>query len=159
MPVDVQIVTHSAVPDPAAIETWALAALDGAAPCGASAGSASRPRDGEVCVRVVDEPESRALNREFRHKDAPTNVLSFPAAVDLPDTRIWGDVVVCAGVVARECREQDKGFDDHFAHMVVHGVLHLLGYDHETDAEASVMERLETEILAHFGVSDPYGEG
>ncbi len=114
---------------------------------------------GELCIRLVDEEESRQLNREYRRKDASTNVLSFPADVDLPDTVVWGDVVVCAPVVAREAAAQHKQYEDHFAHMVVHGVLHLLGYDHQTDADAAVMEQLEARILDRFGVSDPYGEG
>jgi len=120
----------------------------------------SRPAaQGEVCVRVVDEAESRQLNHDYRHKDAPTNVLSFPAGIDLPDALVWGDVVVCADVVAREATAQGKRFEDHFAHMVVHGVLHLLGYDHQSAAEAAAMERLEQNILDRFGIADPYEEG
>ena len=149
MTVEVQIASSADTPDAAAIEGWALAALK----------RASGSDAGEVCVRVVDETEIRELNATYRHKDAVTNVLSFPADVDLPEARIWGDVVVCAPVVGREAAEQGKAYADHFAHMVVHGVLHLLGYDHETAAEADVMERLEIEILGRFGVSDPYGEG
>jgi probable rRNA maturation factor len=85
--------------------------------------------------------------------------LSFPADVDLPDVRIWGDVVICADVVGDEAAIQGKPYDDHFAHMVVHGVLHLLGYDHQTAAEAAVMEQLEVRILDGLAISDPYGEG
>ncbi len=156
MPVDVQIVTDIATPAAAEIESWALAALSGAEPVR----PAPQPGvDGDVCIRVVDEEESRTLNRDYRHRDAATNVLSFPADVVLPDGLIWGDVVVCAPIVAREAVAQDKGYPDHFAHMVVHGVLHLLGYDHQTKAEASVMEELETGILGRLGVRDPYGEG
>ncbi len=149
MTVEVQIATSAASPDPVAIEGWALAALT----------RARGSDDGEICVRVVDDAEIRELNATYRHKDAATNVLSFPADVDLPEARIWGDVVVSAPVVSREATEQGKAYADHFAHMVVHGVLHLLGYDHETAAEADVMERLEIEILDRLGVSDPYGEG
>lgn len=112
-----------------------------------------------MCVRVVDEEESRQLNRQYRHKDVPANVLSFPAGIDLPDVLIWGDVVVCAPVVAGEAAAQGKQYEDHFAHMVVHGVLHLLGYDHQSAAEAAEMEQLEIRILDSFGLSDPYGEG
>jgi probable rRNA maturation factor len=112
-----------------------------------------------VCVRVVDEDESRRLNRDYRHRDAPTNVLSFPAAIDLPDALVWGDVVVCAPVVQREADAQGKPYEGHFAHMVVHGVLHLLGYDHQAAAAAAAMEKLEIRILDGFGISDPYGEG
>lgn len=153
MPVDVQLASTSATPHENVIVAWARAALDTAP------GAGARSDGGEVCVRVVDEPESQRLNRQFRHKDAPTNVLSFSAGVDLPGVRIWGDVVVCAPVVQREAVDQGKGYDEHFAHMVVHGVLHLLGYDHQTAAEAAVMERLEIEILGRVGVGDPYGEG
>ena len=149
MTVEVQLATCADTPAVADIEDWAVAALT----------RAGGSDDGEVCVRVVDEAEIRELNATYRHKDAATNVLSFPADVDLPEARIWGDVVICAPVVSREAAEQGKAYADHFAHMVVHGVLHLLGYDHDTAAEADVMERLEIEILDRFGVSDPYGEG
>lgn len=148
MPVETQLATHMTVPAANDIERWAVGAL---AAAGADAG-------GEVCVRVVDEAESRHLNHEYRGRDAPTNVLSFPAGVALPELRLHGDVVVCAPVVAREAQQQEKTYDDHFAHMIVHGVLHLLGYDHQTAAEAAVMEQLERRALDRFGVSDPYGE-
>jgi len=154
MPVDVQLATHNPAPDSALIQQWAEAAL-AAAPA-----QGSRPAvEGEVCIRVVDEAEARRLNRDYRRKDAPTNVLSFPARIDLPEALVWGDVVVCAPVVAKEAEAQSKQYQDHFAHMVVHGVLHLLGYDHQTSAEAAAMEKLEIRILDRFGVSDPYGEG
>ena len=112
--------------------------------------------EGEVCVRVVDETESRTLNRRYRGKDKPTNVLSFPADIELPEGRVWGDIVICAPVVAAEAEAQGKALEAHFAHMVVHGVLHLLGYDHESGADAETMESLETEILGRFGIGDPY---
>ena len=116
----------------------------------------------EVAVRVVDEDEIRELNRTYRGKDAPTNVLSFPADLEsmpgLPsdDVRLLGDLIICAPVVAREASEQEKAVAEHWAHMVVHGVLHLLGYDHETDAEAERMESLEARILARRGLQNPY---
>jgi probable rRNA maturation factor len=154
MPVDVQLATGGVAPRAADIQRWAEGAL------GLESGPGARPaRDGEVCVRVVDDDESRRLNRDYRHKDAPTNVLSFPAGIDLPDAVVWGDVVVCAPVVRREAVAQGKQYEDHFAHMVVHGVLHLLGYDHQSAAEAAAMEQLEIRILDGLGVSDPYGEG
>lgn len=143
-------------PAAADIETWARAALAWAP---ARTAHQLPAEEGEVCVRVVDEDESRELNHRYRHKDAPTNVLSFPAAVDLPDALMWGDIVICAPVVAREAAEQDKQYPDHFAHMVVHGVLHLLGYDHQSAEEAADMEPMETRILKSFGVSDPYEAG
>lgn len=155
MPVDVQVATRATVPATAAICRWGEAALASAPPLQAVGRQAS---EGEVCIRLVDEAESRQLNHDYRHKDAPTNVLSFPAGIDLPDALVWGDIVVCAQVVAREAEAQGKRYDDHFAHMVVHGVLHLLGYDHQSADDSAVMERLEIRILDGFGVSDPYGE-
>ncbi len=143
--------TSRPVPPCADIERWAEGALEGAPGTGHAAG--------ELCVRVVDAEESQALNRQYRQKNAPTNVLSFPAGIDLPEARVWGDVVICAPVVEHEAGDQGKPYPDHFAHMVVHGVLHLLGYDHQSAGEAAEMERLEIEILDRFGVSDPYGEG
>jgi len=116
--------------------------------------------DIEVSVRVVDLDEIRSLNREYRDKDNATNVLSFPAGkIDgLPAEAVQtlGDVVVCAVVVREEAASQAKEIADHWAHMMVHGTLQLLGYDHMTDAEAMEMESLETRILATQGVADPY---
>jgi len=121
-----------------------------------------------LTIRVVGAAESRRLNRTWRNKDKPTNVLSFPAAPLAPgatgepprfpgkDFSELGDLAICAPVVAREAREQGKSLQAHWAHMVVHGVLHLLGYDHETDRDAEVMEARETKILAQFGYLDPY---
>jgi probable rRNA maturation factor len=103
----------------------------------------------------------RALNRDYRDKDKPTNVLSFPAGqvTGLPEAEPMpiGDIVVCADVVSNEAAEQGKAPPDHWAHMLVHGTLHLLGFDHEADAEAAAMETLESRILAEQGVADPYG--
>lgn len=123
--------------------------------------SGRRPDDKiEVAVRIVDADEIRALNKLYREQDKATNVLSFPAGeIDgLPHDagRLLGDVVVCAPVVAREASEQGKQLADHWGHMLVHGTLHLLGFDHETDAEAAEMEGLETKILATRNVMDPY---
>lgn len=117
--------------------------------------------DTEVSVRVVSPEEVRALNSEYRGKDKPTNVLSFPVGkvTGLPDDmrQPLGDIVICAGVVRDEAREQGKAVADHWAHMLVHGTLHLLGFDHETDSEAAEMEALETRILSDHGLADPYG--
>ena len=125
-----------------------------------AANAAGHSSDVEVSVRIVDADESRALNREYRGKDKPTNVLSFPAGriEGLPDDVPvqLGDIVVCASVVGEEAIEQDKAVADHWAHMLVHGTLHLMGYDHETDAEAAEMEALETQILMKSGLKDPY---
>jgi probable rRNA maturation factor len=115
--------------------------------------------DGTIVVRIVDEPESRQLNRDYRGKDRPTNVLSFPfePPPGIPEEHL-GDLVICAPVVFREAREQQKQPEAHWAHMVVHGVLHLQGLDHQNSEEAEEMESLERQILARLGYSDPYGE-
>lgn len=118
---------------------------------------AGRREDGELSIRVVDAEEGQALNRDYRQRDYATNVLSFPAelppGVPLP---VLGDLVLCAPVIAREATEQGKRLQDHYAHMVVHGVLHLLGFDHMNEADAERMETLERSILAGLGVPDPY---
>ena len=112
----------------------------------------------DVCVRVVEDEEGTRLNDTYSGKDKPTNVLSFPADMTLPDSqlKILGDIVICAPVVKREATEQYKSYDDRFAHMVVHGVLHLRGYDHEDDSQAAKMEALEAAILATAGFANPY---
>lgn len=110
-----------------------------------------------VGVILTDDAELRRLNRDYRGKDASTNVLSFPMGDAAPGGPVMlGDVVLAFETVAREAGEQQKALPDHLRHLVVHGVLHLLGFDHETDAEAEVMERREREILAGLGVPDPY---
>ena len=111
----------------------------------------------EMTVRIVDEAESHELNLTYRGKDRPTNVLSFPFEcpdeVELP---LLGDLVICRQVVEREAAEQEKPLMAHWAHMVVHGCLHLLGYDHIEDDEAEEMESLETQIMQGLGFDDPY---
>lgn len=111
----------------------------------------------EVTIRIVDEEESHHLNLTYRGKDKPTNVLSFPfeapPEIELP---LLGDLIICRQVVEKEAIEQQKSAEEHWAHMVVHGCLHLLGYDHIEDDEAEEMESLETEILAELGYADPY---
>ncbi|NDJ58464.1 rRNA maturation RNase YbeY [Enterobacteriaceae bacterium 4M9] len=113
--------------------------------------------DAEVTVRLVDEPESHELNLTYRGKDKSTNVLSFPfeapPGIELP---LLGDLVICRQVVEQEAQEQGKPLEAHWAHMVVHGSLHLLGYDHIEDDEAEEMEALETEIMLALGYADPY---
>jgi len=112
-----------------------------------------------LCIRIVDSDESQNLNNQYRGKDKPTNVLSFsfdmPECVDA-ETEILGDLVVCASIVADEAKEQNKALFDHWAHMIVHGVLHLLGFDHIKDSEALEMEQLERDILAVLSIADPY---
>ena len=117
-------------------------------------------RSGEITIRIVGEAESAELNERYRGRTGPTNVLSFPAEIDgpLPDGESLplGDIVVCAPLVEREAAEQGKALEAHFAHLVVHGALHLVGYDHEDDADAEVMEGRERQVLAGFGFADPY---
>jgi probable rRNA maturation factor len=110
-----------------------------------------------LSVRVVGRARSRSLNAHYRHKDKPTNVLSFGGAGAVPDGRYFlGELVICAPVVAQEARAQAKTLEWHWAHMTVHGVLHLLGFDHEAAAEAAKMEAREIQILDRLGFSDPY---
>jgi probable rRNA maturation factor len=137
--------TVSELPAPGDFRRWTEAALTG------------RRAEAELSIRLVDEAESRELNRHYRGKDRPTNVLSFPA--DLPPvvrSPLLGDLVICAPLVAQEAREQDKEPLHHWAHLVVHGVLHLVGYDHQNETEAATMEAAEREILAGIGLPDPY---
>ncbi|MEC6900572.1 rRNA maturation RNase YbeY [Photobacterium piscicola] len=113
--------------------------------------------DAEVTIRLVDEQESHALNLEYRGKDRPTNVLSFPfEAPPEIEMNLLGDLIICRQVVEAEAIEQQKPLNAHWAHMVVHGSLHLLGYDHIEDDEAEEMEALETEIMQNMDFVDPY---
>jgi probable rRNA maturation factor len=147
---DVAVVTKEAgLPDESDFRRWAEAALAAVPTVGAV--------PSELSIRVVGADESQQLNREWRQRDYPTNVLSFPGET-LPGLpmRHLGDLVICAPVVAREAGEQDKPVEAHWAHMVVHGVLHLLGHDHQADEEAEHMEGLERDILAQLGHADPY---
>ncbi|MGH8198713.1 MAG: rRNA maturation RNase YbeY, partial [Steroidobacteraceae bacterium] len=112
---------------------------------------------GELGIRVVGAGESRRLNERWRGRPAPTNVLSFPAAPALRGRQL-GDIVVCAPVVAREAREQGKALSAHWAHMIVHGTLHLLGFDHVRAADAKRMEGRERALLRRIGIADPYGD-
>jgi probable rRNA maturation factor len=134
-------------PPAGAVRRWINAALAGLEPC-------------EVTVRIVGEPESAALNERFRGQRGPTNVLSFPAERGLPvaadEAPPLGDLVVCAPVVAREAAEQGKTAEAHWAHIVVHGALHLAGLDHETESDARLMEDRERRVLAGLGFPDPY---
>ncbi|KJG20225.1 metal-binding heat shock protein [Photobacterium iliopiscarium] len=113
--------------------------------------------DAEVTILLVDKQESHALNLEYRGKDRPTNVLSFPfEAPPEIEMNLLGDLIICRQVVEAEALEQQKPLNAHWAHMVVHGSLHLLGYDHIEDDEAEEMEALETEIMQNMGFIDPY---
>ncbi len=117
---------------------WARAALEGG---------------GEIVIRLVDDEEGLALNREYRGKDTATNVLSFPYDAGPP---VMGDLVICPAVVAREAAEQMKPLEAHYAHLTVHGMLHLQGWDHDNEEDAQAMEDKEREILAAMGYPDPY---
>ncbi|MDH5614548.1 MAG: rRNA maturation RNase YbeY [Gammaproteobacteria bacterium] len=112
-----------------------------------------------MTIRIVDEQESAHLNQTYRHKQGPTNVLSFPAEIpEEVELNLLGDLVICAPVVDREAKEQGKTLSAHWAHMVIHGTLHLQGYDHMTDKEAVEMEEIERNILIKMGFNDPYTE-
>ena len=144
---------RAGLPSAISFRKWVAAALDG------------RIREADLAIRVVDSKEGRALNRHYRGKDYATNVLSFPAdvaeGVKLPKgvkMPLLGDLVICAPVVAKEAREQGKPLNAHYAHLTVHGTLHLLGWDHEDECDAECMEKLEREILAALGIEDPYSE-
>ncbi|MGM0450994.1 MAG: rRNA maturation RNase YbeY [Pseudomonadota bacterium] len=142
---DLQLATgHTNLPGQADFETWVEHGWQG-------------DDDTEVTLRIVDEPEGLELNHQYRGKDYATNVLSFPfEAPPGVDLGLLGDLVICAGVVEREAREQDKAPGAHWAHLVIHGMLHLQGYDHQDPDEAETMENLEVRLLAELGFSNPY---
>ena len=151
MNVDVQVASDAAgIPTSDDIREWIERTVAAADP----------DRDADVSVRIVDEQEMRALNRDYREQDKPTNVLAFPAGdtgfVPPGEMPLLGDIVVCAAVVAREADEQGKPPGHHWSHMLVHGTLHLLGHDHVTDPQAQAMEALERRILESLGIADPY---
>ena len=150
---DLQIATDCAVPEEADLHRWCELALR------------QRKGDSELTIRLVDEAEGRELNRTWRQKDYATNVLSFPAdvpdgpdGIPLLDIPLLGDLVICVPVVEREASEQGKPPQAHWAHLVIHGCLHLLGYDHIDDEEAEEMESLERQLLAELGHADPYAD-
>jgi len=144
--VDIQIATAAALPTPASLRHWARAALAGV-----------RRRRVAVTLRIVGKKESASLNARYRRKDKPTNVLSFPFDPP-PGTRsdLLGDIVICADVVRREARAQGKPARSHWAHMVVHGIMHLRGFDHQNNTEAAVMESREARVLNELGFPNPY---
>jgi probable rRNA maturation factor len=145
------------VPSAAALRRWARAAHVAASERRPGPRHGAVPVPAQLCLRIVGRAASRRLNRGYRGKDKPTNVLSFPAArVERDLESSLGDLVICAPVVAAEAHAQRKALAAHWAHMVVHGVLHLRGYDHQTARQARVMEGLEVEILRGFGYHDPY---
>ncbi|MCC5795913.1 MAG: rRNA maturation RNase YbeY [Methylophaga sp.] len=145
--IDLQIATVQSVPAAAQFQQWAEAAL------------AELDEDAELTIRLVDTAESAELNEDYRGKSGPTNVLSFPFESPVPMTPVLlGDLVICSQVVLDEANTQAKSLEDHWAHMVVHGCLHLLGYDHLEDDEAEQMEALEIKILQTLKINNPYTE-
>ena len=139
MSVDVQIACRDDAPSAEDVAVWAESALAG---------------DGRaLCIRLVDATEGAELNGRFRDRAHPTNVLAFPAG----EPNLLGDIAICARVAAQEAHEQGKRLADHYAHLVIHGVLHLKGWDHQTEADAAAMEAQEATLLAGFGIADPYG--
>jgi probable rRNA maturation factor len=148
---DLQIASASTqIPQQALFEQWANLPLSEQQWAGIK-----KPM--ELTIRIVDTPESQALNQEYRQKDKPTNVLSFMAEVpDFVDISLLGDLVICAPVVEREAEEQQKELEAHWAHMVIHGVLHLLGHDHVEQNDANKMETLEVYLLEQLGFPSPY---
>lgn len=128
-------------------ETWVKLALG------------DRQQDTELSIRLVGEKEIQTLNKQYRNKDKPTNVLSFPAVnvPGMPESHI-GDLIICVPVVVREAFDQEKTEKAHFAHITIHGILHLLGYDHQNDDEAREMESLEVRLLEQLGIDNPYEE-
>ncbi|MFI3222179.1 MAG: rRNA maturation RNase YbeY [Methylococcaceae bacterium] len=144
--IEIQTVHQASnLPDEQQIQGWVDAALQ------------NHPSDTEIVVRIVDEQESAEFNQQYRHKSGPTNILSFP--VDLPEgieLDLLGDLVICAPVLEKEAIEQQKVLADHWAHIIIHGVLHLLGYDHIEDDEAELMESKEISILNTLKIANPY---
>ena len=142
---DLQIASSATgIPDEASFRQWLDAVLPAEEPV-------------ELTIRVVDRDESAMLNERYRNKVGPTNVLSFPA--DIPpelDLPLLGDLVICAPLVRDEAQQQHKDLEAHWAHLVIHGVLHLLGFDHDSDEEAQEMESREVMLLSQLGITDPY---
>lgn len=145
---DLQLASEAPAPSEVQFRQWCELALR------------QRSADSELTIRLVDEAEGHELNHTWRHKDYATNVLSFPADVpdEFLDIPLLGDLVICVPVVVREATEQGKALDAHWAHLVIHGCLHLLGYDHIDDAEAEEMEALERTLLEELGYPDPYAD-
>lgn len=145
---DLQIESQeNAIPDENELQLWTNQALK------------AQDSDYELTIRVVDEPEIQALNKQYRQKDSPTNVLSFPA--NIPEyialsPKLLGDIILCAPIIKKEAMSQNKAIRAHYAHMVIHGVLHLLGYDHIKEEDAAIMEPLEITLLKELGFNDPY---
>jgi probable rRNA maturation factor len=150
MPIDLelQIATDTkTLPHPSQFRAWVSAVLS------------KEYETAELTIRIVDEPESRKLNKKYRQHDNPTNVLSFPfEKINSIDLSLLGDIIICAPIVEQEILKTQKPFLAHWAHLVVHGTLHLIGYDHKNIKEATIMEKYEIKILQNLGFCSPYGE-
>lgn len=149
--IDLQVAIDpkESLPDIDELTLWAKSALIGA----------DYHKDSEITVRIVAPDEIQELNREYRHKDCPTNILSFPfECPDVIDLPLLGDLIICDEIVRNEAKVQEKTYKEHFAHLIVHGCLHLLGYDHIEAKDAAKMEPLEVKIITKLGYPDPYGD-
>ena len=144
--IDIENVSSiDSIPDEQSIIKWTKLALE------------KKHKNAEICLRIVDIDEGQYLNKEWRNKDAATNVLSFPVGETIEHApNLLGDIVICAPIVEQEAKQQEKDSDAHWAHLIIHGILHLQGYDHMTDEEASVMEEKEIQILKETGYTNPY---
>ena len=150
---EVQNASDATIPDSGWLSACASVAYEG-------------EREASAVLRIVNAEEAQGLNRDYRQKDYATNILSFPSdfsdipkgLLDESEAGYLGDLVICAEVVAKEAKEQEKTVEQHWAHLVIHGILHLQGYDHISDSEASAMEAIEIKLLEELGVPDPYNE-
>lgn len=141
--IEVQIAsTEKEIPPSSDLISWSKAALE--------------KDEVEITIRIVDEEESATLNKAYRNKIGPTNVLSFPMSSAHDPNLLLGDIIICAPLVRKEAEEQSKTITAHFAHLMVHGTLHLQGYDHLDEGDAKIMEQREIDILSQFGISNPY---
>ena len=155
MPIDLQIDTD--LEPPVDLQLGELQQVQSAVAAELVAADLDDERlDFEVCVRICDADESAQLNNAYRGKNKPTNVLSFPADMDLPQAQVLGDLAICWPVVCAEAQAQQKSLQHHLNHLFVHGLLHLLGFDHEDDTEAKAMESLEIRILQRLHIANPY---
>lgn len=144
------------VPEPALLQSWASASYLNHHVSNSNTENATAA-DAIVSILISSQQEIQQLNKQYRHKDKPTNVLSFPMQLpDEVDVQLLGDIALCASVINEEARQQSKTADEHWAHMVVHGMLHLQGYDHMNDEEAEEMESMEIDILDTLGFGNPY---